>query len=181
MELRSFSTLMQLIQDLIEKINTKTLDKLHRIAVEGFEITLHNKIRVHYTNGNYENFGSLGDCIEMLSLRYNLPKRENKASSDQNGKEKNIFQEVGNTPLEIIINGVTNFLKSAQASKSTIYQNKEELLELLRLHRSHMREVKQSELLTAFALLYKNTFANDPDMFIYFEAINKEIAAVFSR
>lgn len=172
----------QLIQDLVDKINTKTLEKLHRRVVDGFEITLHDKIRVHYTNGKYENFSSIDECLDMLSFRYNIPyKAANRSSLNPQQEKEQHPIPIGDTPLEIVINVITKALKEAQASKTTIYQNKEEILELLRSHRSYIVQVKQSELMSAFAQLYSNSFANDPDMFIYFEAINKAVVAIFAR
>lgn len=179
--LGSSLALIQVIQELIEKINTKSLEKLHRSAVNGYEITMHNKIRVQFANGYFENFGSIADCIEMLSVRYNLAKKEKAHILETQKSEINTIVMEGNTPLEVVVNVVDKALKAAQGSKSTIYQNKEEIVELIRHYRTYVIQSKQSELITAFAMLYKEAYANDQDMFIYFEAINKEIAEIFSR
>ena len=170
----------QYISELIEKINEKTILKLNRKVVQDFEIISKNKIRIFYLNGKIEDFGNEYDCVSILGMKYNLKLKINIKMKSQ-FIHQNEIEKFNGSSLDTVIDIINRTLLSAQRSKTTTYTNIEEIKVVLYTNKKDLLLCKQSELLSAFAYLYKESYEEDKDMFIYFDAINKEIKNIFKR
>ena len=94
---------------------------------------------------------------------------------------QNEIEKFNGSSLDTVIDIINRTLLSAQRSKTTTYTNIEEIKVVLYTNKKDLLLCKQSELLSAFAYLYKESYEEDKDMFIYFDAINKEIKNIFKR
>ena len=168
------------IPELVVLVNQKTLQKLQKEIIARFEWTPNKKIRIVYANGVTEHYGCYYDCFETLNSKYRLNLESDRNSiklqhHDNRGQSETNLHKKQNSHIKKIIYHFKKTLDKIERSKKTVHLNMAEIKQTIFIMKREILLCNLNDLLAALSYLYKREYLEDKDMFIYFEAIKKEI------
>ncbi len=168
------------ISELVDLVNEKTLLKLERKVIEKFELTPNKKIRITYTNGAVENYGSYFDCFSTLNAKYRLNLEPYNSDLNAYGNKKSEDEETSvkkksNPHIDKIITHLIKILDGIEKSKKRVHFNIAEIQHAIFSMKKDIVLCNPYDLSESLLELYNERYGGDKDMFVYFERIKKEI------
>lgn len=168
------------VSELVDLVNEKTLLKLQRKVIEKFEWTQNKKIRITYTNGTVEHYGSYFDCFTTLNAKYRLDLEAPNINffsftNNKSEDEETFVKKKSNPHIDRIIIRLTGILDKIERSKKRVHFNIAEIQQAIFLMKKDILLCNPYDLSVSLQELYTKQYGGDKDMFVYFERIKKEI------